>query len=195
MKKLLKDALKAETGRVVRIGCLHGSGFVYVGRPEDADFEAINVQARKSMTKRKPRQNDMVLVKLFDDEMNSFIPIEDREVAEEYQSDVDDNRIYMVEGFGGGIQYEPEGSGADLDPEACMKMVVSIYKSECRELIYSYMGKRKEDHTREQEIWIRSDPYGILADPEGLIRACRMAAGTNAKIMNDYARLKKRGNQ
>lgn len=112
-------------------------------------------------------------------------------MIDRFRSQVEDHTIVIVEGFGGFIQYDPADSGrTDYDQQAMIDLVGAIYKETCRELINAY-ARRDIENIERCERSIRKSPYGFVADPEGIIRACRQSSGTSF-IKNFYQRTKRK---
>ena len=174
---------------MIRIGCQHGSGYIYVGRADAVDYDQLNVIVKKKLPKNAPNKYKVETRKEWEEAITNYVPLEVRDVVEIFRSEVEDHIIIIVEGFGGFIQYDPVGIPAqEYDPQAMIDLVGALYKENCRELINACAAGNEESITR-CERWIRENRYGFVADPEGIIRACQQATGTKY-IKNFFQRTK-----
>ena len=189
LKPLIQEMSSRQPGQMIRIGCEHGSGFIYVGAAGLVDYDCLNRIVRKKLPKNAPNKYKVETRKKWEEAVTDYVPVECRTVIDRFKSEVEDHIIIIVEGFGGFIQHDPADSGnTDYDLQAMIDLVGALYKETCRELINAYARGDRENIER-CERWIRRSPYGFVADPEGIIRACRQAKDTRF-IKNFYHRTK-----
>lgn len=177
LEPIVRKLAAARPEQMIRIGCEHGSGFIYIGQADSVDYDYLNAMVRKKLPKNAPNKYKVETRKKWEEAIANYEPLQSREVIDQFRSEVEDHIIIIVEGFGGFIQYKPEAPGsADFDNHAMIDLVGAVYKESCRELIHAYKTGKREDIER-CERWIRKSPYGFLTDPEGIIKACREANG------------------
>lgn len=191
LKETIDGIAAVRPKQMIRIGCEHGSGFIYVGEADMVDYGKLNDICIKKLPKNTPHQYKTETRKKWKDAVTAYEPLQYRTVIDRFRSQVEDHTIVIVEGFGGFIQYDPADSGrTDYDQQAMIDLVGAIYKETCRELINAY-ARRDIENIEKCERSIRKSPYGFVADPEGIIRACRQSSGTSF-IKNFYQRTKRK---
>lgn len=189
LEPLIQEMSSGRPDQMIRIGCQHGTGYIYVGRADAVDYDQLNAIVKKKLPKNAPNKYKVAARKEWEEAVTNYVSMEVRDVVEIFRSEVEDHIIIIVEGFGGFIQYDPVGTPAqEYDRQAMIDLVGALYKENCRELINAY-ARRDEENITRCERWIRENRYGIVADPEGIIRACQQANGTK-HIKNFYQRTK-----
>jgi len=131
-------------------------------------------------------------VALEQDRLNAWKKYQDRGVLKVYPSTIDDDMIVIVDGYDGSVQYLFKERDGPMPDECVQNLVDQIYEGMTDELITAYQalinlpeGERKRgtvNRIRALENTIRKDPYGLLGDPEGIIKACRKRAMNERRI-------------
>ena len=189
LREVIQEMAAGRPDQMIRIGCRHGSGYIYVGRAAGVDFDQLNETVRQKLPRNAPNQYKAETKQKWREAIADYKPLESRPIEEIFLSEVEDHIIIIIEGFGGFIQYDPEDSGnKEYDQQAMIDLVAALYRENCRELITAY-AREDESDIRRCEAWIRENRYGFVADPEGIIRACQQATGTKY-IKNIYQRTK-----
>lgn len=189
LKEVIREMAAVRPEQMIRIGSEHGSGFVYVGSVREVEYGPINAQIKKRLPRNAPNKYKIETRKKWENAVKNYVPLQDRSIVDMSRSEVEDHIIIIVEGFGGFIQYDPADSGfTDYDEQAMIDLVGALYRETCRTLISAYR-KQKESEVRMCEAWIRQNGYGLVSDPEGIIKACRQAKNTK-HIKNFYHRTK-----
>lgn len=177
----------------IRIGCRAkgmpllknsalGGGFVFCGQkcdfnPKELENRYINELINKiAVIMMKPTLYKDAAKQQLDNLINqycSIVPWYDREVIETYKGQYDpDSTVIIVKGAESFFEYSPDVpplTPDTMDDSAARNLVDAIYKSAAEEYIY------EPDHGRASALgrWIKSDPYGILDEPEAVLDACR----------------------
>ncbi len=173
----------------IRICTEHGANFIYIGTAGELDYKELNT---KLWSKARERVLDALLkydlnrpgtMKAFGRSVVKLLkwqPVQDREVVEKYKGYYEyDSLVIKVTGEDGWTNYEPEVESLDPDTmstDAAAALVAAVYKELCQELVHGYEVK-SEGTIAMCEREIRSNRYGLMDDPEGLIRECRKRAG------------------
>lgn len=78
----------------------------------------------------------------------------------------------------------------EIDNQGAINLVGAVYRETCKRLITAY---RRNDayEIRQAERWIRDNNYGLVSDPDGIIRACRKAAEEKGMLKAKYKHSKK----
>ena len=161
---------------------MHSGGFVYNGRVcdfkpqelEDKYIESLvskvtEIMMRKVMKREKARTALDNIV----DQFCKIVPWYDRKIIDTYKGQYEpDATVIIVPGMESFFWYEPpvpDLTADTMDDSAARNLVDAIYKSAAEEYIY------EPDHGRASALgrWIKSDPYGILDEPEAVLDACR----------------------
>ena len=177
----------------IRIGCRAkgmpllknsalGGGFVFCGqkcdlKPKELEDRYINELINKiAVIMMKPTLYKDAAKQQLDNLVNQYcaiVPWYDREVIETYKGQYDpDSTVIIVKGAESFFEYSPDVpplTPDTMDDSAARNLVDAIYKSAAEEYIY------EPDHGRASALgrWIKSDPYGILDEPEAVLDACR----------------------
>lgn len=168
----------------IRIRTEKGSNFIFIGMAGQVNFERLNNQ-----TKCRSSVDLMLAVfnydprhqKGFDRYVAAFKawrPVEDREVLETYPGQLEANStVIVVTGGEGWLHYNPLLPPLkEINEQGAELLATKIYEGLCTELVHAYETGYTDLITRcEDEI--RLNRYGILEQPEGIIRACRIKAG------------------
>ena len=177
----------------IRIGCRAkgmpllknsalGGGFVFCGQkcdfdPKELEDRYINELINKiAVIMMKPTLYKDAAKQQLDNLVNQYcaiVPWYDREVIETYKGQYDpDSTVIIVKGAESFFEYSPDVpplTPDTMNDSAARNLVDAIYKSAAEEYIY------EPDHGRASALgrWIKSDPYGILDEPEAVLDACR----------------------
>lgn len=177
----------------IRIGCRAkgmpllknsalGGGFVFCGQkcdfnPKELEDRYIGQLIDKiAIIMMKPTSNKDIAKQQLDNLVNQYcaiVPWYDREVIETYKGQYDpDSTVIIVKGAESFFEYSPDVpplTPDTMDDSAARNLVDAIYKSAAEEYIY------EPDHGKASALgrWIKSDPYGILDEPEAVLDACR----------------------
>lgn len=177
----------------IRIGCRAkgmpllknsalGGGFVFCGQkcdfdPKELENRYINELINKiAVIMMKPTLYKDAAKQQLDNLVNQYcaiVPWYDREVIETYKGQYDpDSTVIIVKGAESFFEYSPDVpplTPDTMDDSAARNLVDAIYKSAAEEYIY------EPDHGKASALgrWIKSDPYGILDEPEAVLDACR----------------------
>lgn len=175
--------LKIAPEHRIRICTEHGSNFIFIGMAGEVDFKALNKE-----TKMRCVADMMNAVYTFDPKHQSGFdkavrafklwgPVEDREVIDQYPGQLEYSTVIMITGGEGWLHYNPSLAPLkDIDERGAESLVTQVYKGLCDELVHAYeVGA--EDIIERGEKEIMMNRYGILEQPEGVIRACRAVAG------------------
>ena len=167
----------------IRIRTEKGSNFIFIGMAGQVNFEKLNNQ-----TKCRSSVDLMLAVfnydprhqKGFDRYVAAFKawrPVEDREVLETYPGQLEYSTVITITGGEGWLQYNPSLAPLkEINEQGAELLATKIYEGLCTELVYAYETGYTDLITRcEDEI--RLNRYGILEQPEGIIRACKIKAG------------------
>lgn len=168
----------------IRIRTEKGSNFIFIGMAGQVNFERLNNQTkcRSSVGIMLAVFNyDPKHVKGFDRTVEAFKawrPVEDREVIETYPGQLEANStVIVITGGEGWLHYNPLLPPLkEISEQGAELLATKIYEGLCTELVHAYETGYTDLITRcEDEI--RLNRYGILEQPEGIIRACRIKAG------------------
>lgn len=177
----------------IRIGCRAkgmpllknsalGGGFVFCGQKCDFDPKELydryigQLIDKIAIIMMKPTSNKDIAKQQLDNLVNQYcaiVPWYDREVIETYKGQYDpDSTVIIVKGAESFFEYSPDVpplTPDTMDDSTARNLVDAIYKSAAEEYIY------EPDHGRASALgrWIKSDPYGILDEPEAVLDACR----------------------
>lgn len=175
--------LKIAPEHKIRIRTVHGSNFIYIGTAGEVDFESLNKATKVRATARM-----LDAVYSFDPEhtggfdkavrdFKAWRPVEEREVVEQYLGQLEYSTVIVVTGGEGWIPYNPSLAPlTEINENGAEALVTQVYKGICTELVHAY-EVNSEDLIQKAEKEIRKNRYGILDQPEGIIRACRVRAG------------------
>ena len=181
------------TYKRIRIGCRAkgmpllknsalGGGFVFCG--QKCDFNPKEIEDRYigqlldkiAMIMMKPTSNKDIAKKQIDNLVNQYhaiVPWYDREVIETYKGQYDpDSTVIIVNGAESFFEYSPDIpplTPDTMDDSAASNLIDAVYKSAAEEYIYEPDRGKRSALGR----WIKSDPYGILDEPEAVLDACR----------------------
>lgn len=215
-KPLLGEFLKGLPPRKrIRIGTKPGGGFIYEGTVKDLNLADLykqcsldfiqKIQERlilfaTSADHKKMSKNIQPLVDKFYD----MKPLAGRIVLMDYPGQFEpDVRVIIIPGDEKLFNYDPDVpplTAETMDGQAVERLVEAIYEGAAEDLTGN-LASMKRCGTREgrdrarasaQHLknWIRSDPYGILNEPEGIVTACQIRAGQ--MIENNEASMKKK---
>ena len=167
----------------IRIRTKDGSNFIFIGMAGEVDFETLNKETKVRATAKlldAVYNYDPNHTGWFDKAVRDFKawkPVEDREVVEQYPGQLEYSTVIVITGGEGWIPYNPSLAPLEkIDEQGAESLVTQIYKGICTELVHAYeVGS--EDLIERAEREIRKNRYGILDQPEGIIRACRIRAG------------------
>lgn len=169
----------------IRIRTKDGSNFIFIGMAGEVDFETLNKETKVRATARlldAVYNYDPNHTGWFDKAVRDFKawrPVEDRDVLEQYPGQLEYSTVIVITGGEGWIPYNPSLvplKAEDVDENAAENLVTAIYKGIATELVHAYEVD-SEDLIERAEREIRKNRYGILDQPEGIIRACRIKAG------------------
>lgn len=199
----------------IRIGCKPGGGFIYEGTVADLNLAilykkcsldfALKVSERMALFATatdhgKLRKSIQPLM----DKFYNMKPFGTREVLMDYPGQFEpDVRVIIIPGEEKLFDYEPDVpplTPETMDDQAVQRLVEAIYEGAAEDLTCN-LASMKRCGTREgrdrarasaQHIkrWIRSDPYGILDQPEGIVTACQIRA--EQMIESNEVSMKKR---
>lgn len=167
----------------IRIRTEKGSNFIFIGMAGQVNIEKLNNQTkmRSSVGIMQAVFNyDPKHPKGFDRAVETFKawrPVEDREVVEQYPGQLEYSTVIVITGEEGWLQYNPSLAPLkEINEQGAELLATQIYKGICTELVHAYeVGYT--DLIAKCEDEIRLNRYGILEQPEGIIRACRIRAG------------------
>ena len=114
----LKEFIRS-TDRDLKVGCVEGSNFIYVGNAKDLDGKSVdkanikNLRVRLSGAKAKRKKGYYVklrgitykaddLIAKAEKELETYKPVESREVLETFESQIEDAVIVMIDGSDAG---------------------------------------------------------------------------------------------
>lgn len=169
----------------IRIRTKDGSNFIFIGMAGEVDFETLNKETKVRTTAKlldAVYNYDPNHTGWFDKAVRDFKawrPVEDREVVDQYPGQLEYSTVIVITGGEGWIPYNPSLAplkAEDVDENAAENLVTAIYKGIATELVHAYEVD-SEDLIERAEREIRKNRYGILDQPEGIIRACRIKAG------------------
>lgn len=201
MSRTISEAIRSGdiSGRV-RIGCKGGKDFLYIGEVEDLDFASLDEktlgmakgragklleEVSSARSNNQDRQADLFnQMRNRLQELVEWKPLAEREITSIDRSTVNDDLIIIVEGNDGELaQFDYPADPSKIPEERCVQLVEEIYRQELKELRRAYMALLEETSVKniglrrrkifELERWFRKDPYGILADPDGMIEQAR----------------------
>lgn len=179
----------------IRIGCRAkgmpllknsalGGGFVFCGQkcdfdPKELEDRYISQLIEKIsmiMMKQSRVPNRDAAKQQLDNLVNQYcaiVPWYDREVIETYKGQYNpDSTVIIVKGAESFFEYSPDVpplTPDTMDDSAARNLVDAVYKSAAEEYICEPNNGRRSALGR----WIKSDPYGILDEPEAVLDACR----------------------
>lgn len=167
----------------IRIRTEKGSNFIFIGMAGQVNIEELNNQTkmRSSVGIMQAVFNyDPKHPKGFDRAVETFKawrPVEDREVVEQYPGQLEYSTVIVITGGEGWLQYNPSLAPLkEINEQGAELLATQIYKGICIELVHAYeVGYT--DLIAKCEDEIRLNRYGILEQPEGIIRACKIRAG------------------
>lgn len=168
----------------IRIRTEKGSNFIFIGMAGQVNIEKLNNQTkmRSSVGIMQAVFNyDPKHPKGFDRAVETFKawrPVEDREVIETYPGQLEANStVIVITGGEGWLHYNPLLPPLkEISEQGAELLATKIYKGLCTELVHAY-ETGYTDLITGCEDEIRLNRYGILEQPEGIIRACRVKAG------------------
>ena len=169
----------------IRIRTKDGSNFIFIGMAGEVDFETLNKETKVRTTAKlldAVYNYDPNHTGWFDKAVRDFKAwrqVEDREVVDQYPGQLEYSTVIVITGGEGWIPYNPSLAplkAEDVDENAAENLVTAIYKGIATELVHAYEVD-SEDLIERAEREIRKNRYGILNQPEGIIRACRIKAG------------------
>lgn len=192
--KFLKDI---PPDKKIRIGTKDGSGFIYAGTKENLSFKEVwkdmqAVYAEKiyqgMVTFTKTHERTGTFERILDDYYKmKWLP--ERKVIDHYPGQFEpDAEVIIIEGSEKLFDYLPDKRlyFKDFEGNAVNNLYIGIYKGVYEELISAYMTLKSSKsyelkakaraNVRHLANWIRSDPYGMLTNPEGHVKACKIAA-------------------
>lgn len=177
----------------IRIGCRAkgmpllknsalGGGFVFCGQKCDFDPKELEERYISQLLDKiaiimmKPTSNKDIAKQQLDNLVNQYcaiVPWYDREVIETYKGQYDpDSTVIIVKGAESFFEYSPDVpplTPDTMDDSAARNLVDAVYKSAAEEYICEPNAGRRSALGR----WIKSDPYGILDEPDAVLDACR----------------------
>ena len=195
LQELLKTLPKNKS---VRIGTENGSGFIYQGKAKDINFVDLwktlsGMYAEKVYEKMimfvKDHEHFETRIKSIIDDYSAMKWLPDRNVIIHYPGQFEpDQLVIIIEGEEKLFDYDPKIilPFKDFNENGTETILESVYKSVFDELIDAYvmeattgsydakLNARKD--IRRLEAWINNNPYGIVRDPKGFIKACKQAA-------------------
>ena len=169
----------------IRIRTKDGSNFIFIGMAGEVDFETLNKETKVRTTAKlldAVYNYDPNHTGWFDKAVRDFKawrPVEDRELVDQYPGQLEYSTVIVITGGEGWIPYNPSLAplkAEDVDENAAENLVTAIYKGIATELVHAYEVD-SEDLIERAEREIRKNRYGILDQPEGIIRTCRIKAG------------------
>lgn len=187
---MLLRELELDPERQIRICTEHGSNFIYIGAFKDLDLRKLTKETsmrvtarlldtvflyhqRRGWTKNNPAVRGA---------MNRFLewkPVAEREVLEQYPGKYEYSLVIRITGSEGWLEYDPHLrplNPGSIGTDSAEELVASIYRGVCTELVHAYeVGAASVIRQCEHEI--RSNRYGLLEDPNGLIRQCKKRGG------------------
>lgn len=204
----------------IRIGCKPGGGFIYEGIVADLNLNSLYRKCALSIAQKVydnmetfATANDhkklQKTIQPIVDKFYNMKPLPVRKVLMDYPGQFEpDVRVIIIEGDEKLFEYDPDIP--PLVPErmhdtAAQDLIEAIYANAAEELTNSIAimkrthGDREGDREKKNSArataqhvqkWIRSDPYGILDQPDGIVRACQARA--MGMVENNEISMKKR---
>lgn len=103
LREVIQKMAAGRPDQMIRIGCRHGSGYIYVGRAAGVDFDQLNETVRQKLPRKAPNQYKAETKQKWREAIADYKPLESRPVEEIFLSEVEDHVIIIIEGFGGFI--------------------------------------------------------------------------------------------
>ena len=188
------------TGLQVKIGCVEGSNYIYLGTVRDLDLDAVNSEIFAYVSRRYhealaehtkyegvkhlgtpkgQRKVSEMSYKKWEKAFNDYVPLKKRKVVEVYESIVEDNtKCVIITGSDNGSG-APDARGWMVHPGkpvqinsdwGAQALAAAVYAQGADNLVKALETVKAECDR------IHMDPYGILSDPQGIIDACHHKA-------------------
>jgi len=181
------------THEKIKIGTVGGTGYFWGGKVSDLNLDELNVSMFAGIAEKlheylikfafaKTKKSAAIYrgnVNSFMQQLNEFETIKKREVIETRNSIAEKNTaIVIVTGIDGGNLWtvDPLGKVEIKSESAAMALASAIYEDGAESLVNAL-----KTVVREAD-WFGRDPYGILTDPQGIIKACEIKAGVLKEI-------------
>lgn len=206
-----------EPERKVKIGTDKGRGFFFIGKPKDADWDAIDDNLKNALwrtyvfaagkVKDSPIEDVTTgaIKRMLKAEKGytEYMPVADREIIRMERSIAEpDITIVIITGSGDGAYWLEDESRPvkHIEFESALNLVGAVYRELVGELEHYYtLMIKNNDHrnlikasAQECEKAIRDNVYGAFNDPEGIIHQCRRnaAKGDMEMLMKINARMR-----
>lgn len=201
---MLSELMEEENPAKVRIGTQGSGGFVYIGDSSDLYGEKLwhvnrdmkRLHDQQELKQRVKVDRDIELIRTGKLAVPStgmpvyrekkYVPMMERKVVEAYDSCVDDDRVYIIQGFEKLLDYNPD---LQTDPEKLnndrvRETIEGVYKDSLNNLAKAYRRLMKAKTIKEmmyaaedaqkEEGWLKLDTWEILnGSAEGMIRTAR----------------------
>lgn len=181
----------------VKVGMVDGSCFVYAGefggmdfdKATAADYDAtweafISIMRTVKAETKHTKKNLKLLLKRAEGVQN-FLPVEEREILDSFESSTDDALTVIIPGYTNGRHWLLDETPKPVNvknTEAAIELVGRIYRSLKDELISLYLDYLKTRSIEAAALIykdqrdIRANEYGAIQDPEYFIEFCRREA-------------------
>lgn len=193
-----------QENKVVKIGMVNGSGFIFCGRFADADLEALDRENIETLIDHLWSLRTYFLVRMPSEwtrakfatvdrcaaELKGYVRIAEREIRERYPSAVEKGvEIILIDGNQPGkralVDETPKPIG-HMHTQGVINLVGAIYNDVFESLISEYKtlakAKKQDDidracsYVRAYEKDITDNVYGAYTDPTAIIRKARAVA-------------------
>ena len=191
-KMTLKEWLDAQKqGTPIKIGCKDGVNFIFCGTVKewhtsfDKDAYILDAERKygeymQAWQELNTKKNQDELIRVFT-YIVKYVPFEEREVVDVSTSTIDGRKIVIIEGKEVGTTDGvdlPKLTRDNINPEAAMAFVQTMYATAAKELVGMYQNKKKvaQADIKKAENFFLQNRFGIL-DGKVAVEACKKRAG------------------
>ncbi len=191
-KMTLKEWLDAQKQVApIKIGCKDGINFIFCGTVKEwhtsfdkdayiRDAEQKYGEYMQAWQELNTKKNQDELIRLFS-YIVRYSPFEEREVVDVSTSTIDGRKIVIIDGKEVGTTDGvclPKLTKDNINPEAAMSLVQTLYSATAKELVGMYHNRKKvpQADIKAAENFFLQNRFGIL-DGKVAVEACKKRAG------------------